>query len=79
MVVIAGTVANPLYSLIARPQIKSFADLKGKVIGLSLPIDTISLSTRKLPARNHLAAGDYRVTAAKRCRARSRESARSAA
>jgi len=28
---------NPVYSLIVRPEIKSFADLKGKVIGLSTP------------------------------------------
>src|ERR1700733_9701550 len=47
-VAIAGEVGNPVYSLIAKPQIHSFADLKGKLIGLSLPIDTISISTRRL-------------------------------
>ena len=47
-VAIAGTTANPIYSLIAKPQIKDFADLKGKLIGLSLPVDTISISMRKL-------------------------------
>jgi len=60
-VAIAGEVANPVYSLIAKPEIKSFADLKGRLIGLSLPIDTISISTRKLLALKGLAAADYRV------------------
>ena len=45
---IAGTTANPIYSLIAKPEIANFADLKGKLIGLSLPVDTISISMRKL-------------------------------
>jgi ABC-type nitrate/sulfonate/bicarbonate transport system substrate-binding protein len=59
---IAGEIANPIYSLIAKPELKSFADLKGRVIGLSLPVDTISISTRKLLAMHGLGAGDYRVT-----------------
>jgi ABC-type nitrate/sulfonate/bicarbonate transport system substrate-binding protein len=33
-VAIAGTTTNPIYSLIAKPQIKDFTDLKGKLIGL---------------------------------------------
>jgi ABC-type nitrate/sulfonate/bicarbonate transport system substrate-binding protein len=60
-VAIAGEVANPVYSLVAKPQIGNFADLKGKLIGLSLPIDTISISTRRLLALKGLSAGDYRV------------------
>jgi ABC-type nitrate/sulfonate/bicarbonate transport system substrate-binding protein len=58
---IAGTTANPIYSLIAKPQIKDFADLKGKLIGLSLPVDTISISMRKLLALKGLSDADYRV------------------
>jgi ABC-type nitrate/sulfonate/bicarbonate transport system substrate-binding protein len=58
---IAGTTANPIYSLIAKPEIKTFADLKGKLIGLSLPIDTISISTRRLLALKGLSESDYRV------------------
>ena len=58
---IAGTTANPIYSLIAKPQIKDFADLKGKLIGLSLPVDTISISMRKLLAFKGLGETDYRV------------------
>ena len=66
---IAGTTANPIYSLIARPAIKNFADLKDKLIGLSLPIDTISISMRKLLALKGLGAGDYpsRSWSARRC------------
>ena len=60
-VAVAGTTANPVYSLIAKPDVKNFADLKSRMIGLSLPIDTISISTRKLLARNGLGDADYRV------------------
>jgi ABC-type nitrate/sulfonate/bicarbonate transport system substrate-binding protein len=60
---IAGGTANPIYSLIVKPQIQSFADLKGRVLGLSLPIDTISISTRKLLAQKGLSEGDYSVKA----------------
>lgn len=52
---------NPVYSLIARPEIKSFADLKGKTLGLSTPGDTITLSTLRLLALNHLAPGDFKA------------------
>src|SRR5580692_3469237 len=58
---IAGTTVNPIYSLIAKPGIKDFADLKGKLIGLSLPVDTISISMRKLLALKGLGQTAYRV------------------
>jgi ABC-type nitrate/sulfonate/bicarbonate transport system substrate-binding protein len=60
-VAIAGETANPIYSLIAKPQIQSVAELKGRVVGLSLPIDTISISMRKLLALKGLNSTDYRV------------------
>ena len=60
-VAIAGEVANPVYSLIVRPEIAGYADLKGKQIGLSLPVDTISISMRKLLAQNGLGSADYKV------------------
>jgi ABC-type nitrate/sulfonate/bicarbonate transport system substrate-binding protein len=60
-VAIAGETANPIYSLIAKPGIQSFADLKGKVVGLSLPVDTISISIRKLLALRGLHEADYSV------------------
>jgi NitT/TauT family transport system substrate-binding protein len=58
---IASETANPIYSLIVKPEIASFADLKGRVLGLSLPIDTISISMRKLLALKGLGDADYRV------------------
>jgi ABC-type nitrate/sulfonate/bicarbonate transport system substrate-binding protein len=46
-----------------RPEIKSFADLKGKVVGLSTPGDTITLSTLRLLARKGIKAGDFQAKA----------------
>jgi ABC-type nitrate/sulfonate/bicarbonate transport system substrate-binding protein len=60
-VAVAGETANPIYSLIAKPEITTFADLKGKLVGLSLPVDTISISMRKLMAVKGLTEADYRV------------------
>jgi ABC-type nitrate/sulfonate/bicarbonate transport system substrate-binding protein len=60
-VAIAGETATPIYSLIVRPEIKTFADLKGKVVGLSLAVDTISISTRKLMAKNGVQEADFKV------------------
>lgn len=60
-VAILGETATPIYSLIAKPEIKSFAELKGKTIGLSLAVDTISISTRKLMALNGIKEADFKV------------------
>jgi len=60
-VAITGEAANPIYSLIVKPEISEFSDLKGRLVGLSLAVDTISLSTRKLLALKGLKDGDYRV------------------
>jgi NitT/TauT family transport system substrate-binding protein len=60
-VAILGETATPIYSLIVRPEIKSFAQLKAKTIGLSLAVDTISISTRKLLAINGIKEGDFKV------------------
>jgi ABC-type nitrate/sulfonate/bicarbonate transport system substrate-binding protein len=58
---IAGEVGNPVYTLIVRPEITSYADLKGKTIGLSIGADTISITTRKLLAKHGLRDGDYQT------------------
>lgn len=60
-VAVVGGVANTIYSLIAKPQIKRVADLKAKVVALSAPPDTITLSTRMLLAKGGLRDGDYRT------------------
>jgi ABC-type nitrate/sulfonate/bicarbonate transport system substrate-binding protein len=60
-VAVIGGVANPVYSLIAKPQIKRIADLTGKVVALSAPPDTITLSTKMLLAKGGLHDGDYQT------------------
>ena len=62
-VAIVGQTANPVYSLIARTEIKSFAGLKGKVVGLSTPGDTITLATVRLLALKGIKAADFRAKA----------------
>jgi NitT/TauT family transport system substrate-binding protein len=48
---VVGGVANTIYSLIAKADLHTIADLKGKVVALSAPPDTITLSTRMLLAK----------------------------
>lgn len=60
-VAINAEFANPIYSLIAKPEIKTFADLKGKVIGLADEAGTIAISMRKLLALHGLHPGDFGV------------------
>ena len=62
-VAIVAQTTNPVYSLIVRPEIKSFADLKGKQIGLSTPGDTITLSAVRLLASKGVKASDFRAKA----------------
>jgi NitT/TauT family transport system substrate-binding protein len=58
-VAVIGGAANTVYSLISQPGIESFADLKGKSIGVSLPADTITISTRMLMAKHGLMEGTF--------------------
>src|SRR5882724_1154592 len=62
-VAIVAQTTNPVYSLIVRPEIKSFADLKGKLIGLSTSGDTITLSTVRLLAHKGIKASDFQAKA----------------
>jgi ABC-type nitrate/sulfonate/bicarbonate transport system substrate-binding protein len=62
-VAIIAQTTNPVYSLIVRPEIKSFADLRGKLIGLSTAGDTITLSALRLLASKGLKAADFNVKA----------------
>lgn len=59
-VAIVGGLANPVFSLLAKPGVRSYADLKGRVIGLSLPVDTITIGTLKLLARAGFDKSDFR-------------------
>jgi ABC-type nitrate/sulfonate/bicarbonate transport system substrate-binding protein len=58
-VAIASQTTNPVYSLIVRPDIKSFADLKRKTLGLSTPGDTITLSAVRLLKAKGVKTSDY--------------------
>jgi ABC-type nitrate/sulfonate/bicarbonate transport system substrate-binding protein len=58
---IVGGPANQVYSLIAKPQIKSFDDLKGKMVGMSLAVDTISIASRMLLEKHGLEDQAYRT------------------
>jgi ABC-type nitrate/sulfonate/bicarbonate transport system substrate-binding protein len=60
-VAIAAEFDNPIYSLIAKPEIKTVADLKGKLVGLADEAGTIAISMRKLLALHGLAHGDFGV------------------
>jgi len=60
-VAVIGGAANTIYSLIAKPEIETMADLRGKLIAISAPPDTITLSTKMLLAKAGLKDGDYRT------------------
>jgi NitT/TauT family transport system substrate-binding protein len=60
-VAIAAEFDNPIYSLIAKPELKTVADLKGKVVGLADEAGTIAISMRKLLALHGLRHGDFGV------------------
>jgi ABC-type nitrate/sulfonate/bicarbonate transport system substrate-binding protein len=60
-VAIAAEFNNPIYSVVAKPEIATFADLKGKLIGLADEYGTITLSTRKLMALHGLVRGEFGV------------------
>jgi ABC-type nitrate/sulfonate/bicarbonate transport system substrate-binding protein len=51
---------NPIYSLVAKPGIKTYADLKGKLIGLAAETGSITISIRKLLAMNGIGRDDFR-------------------
>jgi len=58
---VAVTASNPLYFLVARPEIKSFADLKGKTVTITNPHDGITIWTRKLLALHGLKNEDVQL------------------
>ncbi len=60
-VAVAAEFTNPIYSLVVKPEIKTYEDLKGKMIGLADEAGTITISTRKLLALHGVGAADFRV------------------
>jgi ABC-type nitrate/sulfonate/bicarbonate transport system substrate-binding protein len=60
-VAIAGSTINPVYTLISRPEIRTFADLRGKTVGLTLVDDEITLSMRMLMENHGVKSGEVRL------------------
>jgi NitT/TauT family transport system substrate-binding protein len=60
-VAIAAEFNDPIYSLVARPDIARIADLKGKVVGMADPDGSIAYSMRKLFAQHGVSEKDLRV------------------
>ena len=58
-VAISSQTANPVYSLIVRPEIETYADLRGKEITLTAPWDTITVTTRKLLSLHGIGPTDF--------------------
>jgi NitT/TauT family transport system substrate-binding protein len=58
-VAVAAEFKNPIYSVIAKPEIATFADLKGRLVGLADEYGTITLSIRKLMGLHGLARGEF--------------------
>ena len=58
-VAVAAEFRNPIYSVIAMPEISSFAELKGKRVGLADEYGTITVSTRRLMALHGLKRGEF--------------------
>ena len=60
-IAVEAVVNNPAYFLVARPEIKSFADLKGKTLTLPSPADPISLTAHELLKLHGLADADVKI------------------
>ncbi len=58
-VAIAAEFNNPIYNLVAKPEIAHVADLRGKLIGLADEYGTITLSTRRLLAMHGVRRGEF--------------------
>lgn len=51
---------NPIYSLVVKPEIKTYDDLKGKLIGLAAETGSITISIRRLLAMKGIGRDDFR-------------------
>ena len=60
-VAVAAVVNNPAYFMVARPDIKTFADLKGKTLTEPSSTDPITLTARKLMEMHGLKEGDVEL------------------
>ena len=60
-VAIAAEFNDPIYSLVARPEIPRIADLKGRIVGMADPGGSIAYSMRKLLALHGVREGDVQT------------------
>lgn len=60
-VAVEAVVNNPVYFLVARPEIKTFADLKGRTLTLPSPADPISLTAHELLKMHGLNDSDVKI------------------
>jgi ABC-type nitrate/sulfonate/bicarbonate transport system substrate-binding protein len=60
-VAIAAEFNNPIYSLMARSDIQTYDDLKGKLLGMAAETGTITISIRKLMAMHGIKPTDFKV------------------
>jgi ABC-type nitrate/sulfonate/bicarbonate transport system substrate-binding protein len=60
-VAIAAEFNNPIYTLVAQPDITRIADLKGKLVGMADPGGSIAISMRRLFAANGINEGDLKI------------------
>jgi len=56
---IAGATANPVYSLVARPDITDLKQLKDKPIAVSFPTDIITITTQEILKRHGVVDSAY--------------------
>jgi ABC-type nitrate/sulfonate/bicarbonate transport system substrate-binding protein len=60
-VAVSAVVNNPAYFMVARPDIKTFADLKGKTLTEPSPTDPITLTARRLMEMHGLKDRDVEI------------------
>jgi ABC-type nitrate/sulfonate/bicarbonate transport system substrate-binding protein len=58
-VAVAAQHSNPVNSIVVRPEIKTWADLKGKQLTFTAPWDNITLAARELLRMHGLGPNDY--------------------
>ena len=58
-VAIAAEFNNPIYSIVAKPEISRIEDLRGKLVALADEYGTITLSTRRLLTQHGLRRGEF--------------------
>ncbi len=57
--IIGQTIGNPAFSVVVQPELKSWADVKGKTIGVSAPKDGAAVVFRMMAEANGLKEADY--------------------